>query len=281
MHNEQGPFMMIKKRIPHTLLTILSFTFLSVFGQVASADPIAVATYLFDGNLDAEEAGVASLTAIDPISGNSFRTETVFGTSKTVYRFDGNADPLDEQAGLVLNTTGILTGDNYSVDITFRFDANSSTWESIFGVSNRTSDNAFYVHPTGPLQVYPSALGPDAVTQDEWHRVTLTNDGSRVIGYLDGVFQFDLASTVMNFSTYAGANPDRLIHFFVDNTSGSGGFEEFADGSVSLIRLYDITLDSGEVADLPASVPAPGAFYLLVPGLLLIIAKAKKGRLPL
>ncbi|XOV89934.1 MAG: LamG-like jellyroll fold domain-containing protein [Pseudomonadota bacterium] len=239
-------------------------------GLGAQASPIAVATYLFNGNLNAEEAGVAALTAIDPLGANHFRTETVFGTPKTVYRFDGNTTP-SQQAGLVLDTTGLLDGDdNYSVDITFRFDVNSSSWENIFGVSNRTSDNAFYVSPTGPLQVYPSSLGPDAVTQNEWHRVTLTNSGSQVKGYLDGVFQFDLPSTVMNFSTYSVNNPNRLIHFFADNLVG-GGQGEFADGSVSLIRLYDITLDANEVADLPASVPGPANPLLFLVGLTVLL----------
>lgn len=245
------------------------FSLLGVFSMFASvsamASPIPVATYLFDGNLDAEESGVASLVAIDPLSLNYFRTENVFGVNRTVYRFDGSSSAT-QQAGLSLDTTGLLDGDDtYSVDITFRFDYNNSTWESIFGVSNRTSDNAFYVSPTGPLQVYPSSLGPDAVSQNDWHRVTLTNNGSTVVGYLDGLFQFDLVTPSMNFSSYGG-NPDRLIHFFVDNLIG-GGQGEYADGSVAMIKLYDFELTEEEV---PVLVPGPASIVMFLAGLLLI-----------
>jgi len=256
---------MIKNTSTRMLRATLCSAALLLASTTAIAGPIPVATYLFNGNLNAEEAGVASLSAIDPLGLNHFRTENVFGTNQTVYRFDGNKSPVAQQAGLVLDTGGLLDGDDsYSVDITFRFDNNSSSWESIFGVSNRQSDNGFYVSPTGPLQVYPSSLGPDNVTQDEWHRVTLTNNGSTVVGYLDGIFQFDLVSPSMNFSSYTGANPDRLIHFFVDNVAG-GGQGEFADGSVSLIRLYDIELTGGEVETLP--VPGPATFLLMLTGL--------------
>jgi hypothetical protein len=233
--------------------------------------PIPVATYNFDSTLDAEEAGAPALSAIDPLGQNHFRTETVFGTSRTVYRFDGNNDPVDEQAGLVLSADGLLDADEaYSVELIIRFDINSSTWENIFGVSNRSSDNAFYVAPSGVLQVWPNNLGTEIVTQNAWHHITMTNDGAGVVtGFLDGVFQsFSQSTTSMDFGEYASSNPNRFIHFFADNVQG-GGQEEFADGSVALIRLYDIALTSDEVGDLPSlMVPEPATIALLALGLL-------------
>ncbi len=238
----------------------------------SQASLIPVATYLFDGNLNAEEAGVAANAAMDPAGLNQFQVENVFGTNQTVYRFDGSTTP-SLQSGLVLDTTGILDGDDtYSVDITFRFDNNGSSWENIFGVSNRQSDNAFYVAPSGGLQVWPSSLGPDVVTQNEWHRVTLANNGSTVVGYLDGVFQFDLNTPSMNFSSYTSQNPGRLMHFFLDNVVG-GGQGEFAAGAIASLRLYDIELTEDEVDNLP--VPAPMTLLLFGAGLVLVGRVAK------
>lgn len=249
-----------------------------VFTPLAWATPVPVATYNFNGTLSADESGVPDLTPLDPLGSNQFQTENVFGTNRTVYRFDGNNTPVNEQAGLVLPAGSLLDGDDaYSVEVIFRFDVNSSTWENIFGVSNRKSDNAFYVAPSGGLQVWPVTAGPDPVTQNEWHHVTLTNDGTNVIGYLDGVFQFNLASTSMNFSRYTAENPDRLIHFFADNVVG-GGQGEFADGAVSLIRLYDIALTGEQVANLPLStVSAPPTWMLLSVGMGLFVGLRRRG----
>ena len=231
------------------------------------ATPVAVATWNFNNNLAAMESGAPALTAIDPLGQNGFATDTVFGNSQTVYRFNGNRFPVNEQAGLAVNTTGLLTqGNAYSVDMIFKFNADSGSWKEIFGVSNRTSDNSFYVEPGNHLQIYPVGGGPNLFSFNEYHRISLTNDGNnRLTAYMDGIFQFDLTASVMNFDTYGAANPDRLIHFFADNLI-SGGQGEFASGSVALIRLYDGELSRTEVGQLPttpgATVPEPNAALL-------------------
>ena len=235
------------------------------------ASPTPVATWNFNNTLAADEPGVSALTAIDPLAANGFITDTVFGTTRQVYRFDGNSTPT-QQAGLSINTTGLLNSDNaYSVDMIFQFEADQSSWENIFGVSNRNSDNAFYVQPNNPLQVWPTGGGPSLFTFGQYHRVSLTNDGAgHVTAYLDGVFQFDLTTTSMDFSDYSVANPNRLIHFFADNLAG-GGLGEFADGRVAMIRLFDGELTDQEVDQLPTtppgSVPEPETLALVLSGL--------------
>jgi len=233
---------------------------MGLVGAAAQALPVPVATWNFANTLNAAEAGAPALLAIDPLGLNAFVTDTVFGQSQTVYQFNGNRFPVAQQAGLSLNTTGLLSNGNaYTVDMTFKFNADNGSWKEIFGVSNRTSDNSFYVEPSNHLQVYPVGGGPNLFTFNEYHRVSLTNSGSNhLVAYLDGVFQFDLVSDVLNFDTYGGVNPDKLIHFFADNVQG-GGQGEFASGSVAQIRLYDKELTPGDVGH----VPEP-ASYLLV-----------------
>jgi len=239
----------------------------------AVAAPTPVATYDFTGStLAAAEAGVAPLSAIDPLALNAFVADTVFGTPKTVYRFAGNALPTAQQAGLNLNTTGLLSGTAYSVDLIFSFDSDGPTWERILDASNRQSDNGFYVEPGHKLQIYPVGDGPDTWTFGVYHRVTLTNDGSgHVTAFLDGAFQFDLITAVMDFATYPAANPDKLLTFFADNVIG-GGQGEFVSGKVSLIRLFDLELTPGDVGGIGdgggsggggSSVPAPATLVLI------------------
>jgi len=166
------------------------------------------------------------------------------------------------------------------VHLVFQFEPTSASWENILGVSNRQSDNAFYVSPEGKLQVWPKNIGPSSFTVGNYHRVTLTNKGDgRVTAYLDGVFQFDLESTSMNFSEYATANPDRLMHFFADNVV-AGGQGEFSDGRVALVRLYDVELSGAQAGDLglppQAPVPEPQTWVLLAAGALVLGLAARR-----
>lgn len=233
---------------------------------VVHAAPVPVATWNFNGTLNADEGGAPALTAINPLGANAFVGDTVFGNPQIVYQFNGNAFPVNEQAGVSVSTLGLLANPNaYSVDLIFKFNQNIASWESILGVSNRTSDNSFYVEPGNKLQVYPIGDGPTTFTFGQYHRISLTNNGANhVTAYLDGIFQFDLLTNVMNFDTYGGANPTNLMHFFADNTQG-GGQGEFASGSVALIRLYDGELTRIEVRDLPTGndVPEPGSLALM------------------
>ncbi len=241
----------------------------AVMSTAAMAAPIPVATWNFNNNFHPEEIGAPDMTPIDPLGLNGFMTDTVFGVSETVYRFDGTQLPPTNQAGLSVSTIGLLDmDDSCSIEMLFMFEANQASWELIAGISNRTSDNAFYVEPDDHLQIYPTGNGINIFTFGEYHRVTLTNDrAGHVTAYMEGVFEFDLITSVMDFSSYAVSNPARLIHFFADNVI-SGGQSEFADGRIAMIRLYDDELTDDEVADLENTVPAPGAMFLVGLGLL-------------
>ena len=252
---------------------------------VAFAAPVPVATWSFNGTLAAEEFGKPALTAIDPLGQSGFLADTVFGVSRTVYRFAGTQSP-PEQAGLSVSMDGLLpAGNKYSVEMVFQFEASQSTWKNIFGVSNRTSDNAFYVEPGNKLQVWTAGDGPTNWTFGQYHHVTLTNDGTdHATAYLDGVFQFDLTTTTMNFSAYAAANPSRLITFFADNLI-AGGQGEFSDGRVALIRLYDSELSGADILTLGNSplpiptIPEPETYAMMLAGLGLLGFAARRRKL--
>jgi hypothetical protein len=241
-----------------------------VQAPASAATPVPVATWQFNNTLAADEAGAPALTAIDPLGTSGFMLDDVFGETRAVYRFDGDANPTSAQAGLVVSTLGLLDNDDaYSIDIVFQFEANDASWENIFGVSNRQSDNAFYVSPSNQLQVWPTSTGPTLFTFGEYHRVTLTNRGDgTVTAYMDGILQFDLTTDSMDFSSYSVANPERLIHFFADNVVSGGQFE-YADGRVALIRLYDVELTEDDVGGLvvpPPPIPEPGSAVLMALG---------------
>ena len=188
---------------------------LFLVAHASMAQLIPVATWDFNNTLDAREGGIPALTAIDPLAPDYFVMDTVFGESKWVYRFGGDASPATSQGGLQVSTEGILDlDDKYSVDIVFMFDVGEEdAYNNVLGSCNRSSDNALYIGPSNKPELYPHTPGPTTFTYGEYHRLTLVNrgDGTRTAVYLNGVEQFYGASTVLDFSTYSAQNPDRIL----------------------------------------------------------------------
>ena len=135
--------------------------FTSVFAMIVACGAVTaanaqtpVATYQFNGNLAATQAGVSALTATDPQGTSGFGTASVFGVNHGVYNFVGNTTPL-QQAGLSLNTTGLLT-QNYSIEMVFKFTDRDGAWRRIIDVQNRQSDKASTLNPAIIYMYSPS-----------------------------------------------------------------------------------------------------------------------------
>lgn len=228
-------------------LVVGSIAVSSGFSSAQAATPVA--SYLFNGNLNAQEAGVTALTPVDPSSLNFFSTDTVFGQTRTVYNFIGGANPPSLQSGLSLNTTGLLTSNNqYSVNTIFEFtpgaNNNATGWRRILDVQNRQSDNGFYVNPSSRLAIFPVS-GGGIWTNNTFHQVVLTVDSSNNVNtYFDGTFAFTATTTVMNIN-----NPSNLINFFLDNIVG-GGQREYSNGKIALVELYNGVLTQSDVTAL-------------------------------
>jgi hypothetical protein len=199
------------------------------------------ATYLFNDNLDPETSFAPPLTAVDPLGRNRFETATVYGQERRVYAFDGDDFP-DENAGLKLATTGLVTPFHYSVEMVFQFQEGTSTYRRIIDARGRVSDYGLYVNPSNRLDVYPEF-------EESWlqfftgnyHHVVMTNTAGAVQLYLDGWWQFWIPSTdVMHIN-----NPGDLLYFFTDDESVWG---EVSDGRIALLRLYEGTLSLEDVS---------------------------------
>jgi len=236
------------------------------------------ASYSFQGTLAADQPGVAALVAIDPFAvtplANGFESAVVFGQTQQVYRWHGDGTSPTTQAGLVLDATGLVSYDNYSVELTFEFLEQAQFgggWRRIMDTQNRQSDNGFYVAPGNFLQVYPDVTGSTAFTTPGFHTVVLTNyvvGGVREVkGYLDGVLQISSDTDQLNLDN--ANNPGHLLNFFVDNLASSAQ-QEFADGRIAYLRLYD-----GVVIP---QTPEPGEWALLLPGLAWVGWRARARR---
>jgi hypothetical protein len=204
-----------------------------------------VASYSFYNSLAAQEGGVVALVPINPLGANGFVSDTVFGQTRTVYAFNGNAMPIDQQAGLELVTSGLIAPNNYSVAMIFKFTQNNDLYRRILDVQDGAADSGFYVDVSNLLRVYPVGWGTTQFTNDVYHQVVLTDANTGVVKlYLDGGLEATMNTTLMDIN-----NVDNLLIFFRDNNQGSY-LNEYSSGRVALIQLFDSILSDAEVAAL-------------------------------
>ncbi len=242
----------------------------------APADAATVsATFEFTNNFNAAEPGVAAMTPTDPLGQSGFLVDTVFGQSDTVYRFMGNATPA-AQAGLSLNTTGLVSPTSYSAEMVFSFDGTSG-WRRILDVRDRQSDNGLYVDPSNHLQVFGApGSGPNSFTSGYHHVIlTVAPDGT-VKGYIDGLADFTTTTTEMNITN----SVTNTLNLFLDNVAG-GGQGEFSSGKIAQFRLYNGVLTDAEALQLSQTpiVPEPSTALLGAAGLAgVLLRRHRKAR---
>ena len=240
--------------------------------SLSVAAPVAVATYKFNDSLAADQASAPGLLSVDPFGTNGFETAVVNGSSQRVFHWRGNGGSAAEQAGLTLDATGLVSYDNYSLEMTFEFltgPAFGGGWRRIVDTQNRQSDNGFYVDPDNYLQVYPVVSGSTTFTTPGFHSVVLSNfvvgNVREVKAYLDGVLQLESDTDQLNLDNVN--NPGHLLHFFLDNLAGPAQLE-YADGRIAALTLYD--------GILVATVPEPATWALTIAGLLALASAARR-----
>lgn len=232
------------------------------------------ATFRFNGNLSADEAGVPDLVAVDPLSGNGFETATVLGETRTVYRWDGNRTPLSQQAGLLFDSSSVVTDPtNYTLELVFAFTEDTGTWRAIFNTQGRMADQAFYVEPGDRLQVYNDVTGSTHFTTGDFHYIAMTVKDNNVLAFFDGVQELNSPTDELNIT-----NP--IVALFVDNNLGGPAQTEFADGKIALFRMQAGAVSPEEIARRaeepfkdptpePHPIPLPAAFWAGLPALAL------------
>jgi hypothetical protein len=226
-----------------------------------------VATYTFNNTLSAQQSGVAALSAVDPLGTSGFTTANVFGNLQTVYNFNGASTPAD-QGGLDLNTTGLISGSDYSVEMVVELTSDSG-WRRLLDSQDRQSDAGYYIDPDNAIDNFPNGGGTvNQFTNNTFFDIFVTvNPSNNVVGYLNGGQQFADISTSLDVAT-------NTLGFFLDNTAG-GGQGEWSSGDVALIKVFNTALTADQVEEESAhpfagtggtATPEPGTWILLLAG---------------
>lgn len=211
----------------------------SLFILSAKAD--LVATYTFNNTLNPLQGGVAALTAVDPLSTSGFQTATVFGNTQTTYHFDGSASPVTDQGGLEFNTTGLISSNDYSVEMVVELTSDVG-WRRLLDSQDRQSDDGLYIDPSNNLDSYPNGGSGSLFTNNTFFDIFVTIDPSNTVtGYFSGIQEFSDTSTSLDITS------DNILGFYLDNLVG-GGLGEWSSGNVALIKIFNTALSPGEVA---------------------------------
>ena len=253
-----------------------SAVFLAASALIPAAHADLVATYAFNNTLAAQQGGVAPLTAVDPEHTSGFTTATVFGNTQTVYNFNGVNSPPIDQGGLDFDTTGLISSNDYSVEMVFELTGNSG-WRRLLDSLDRQSDAGLYIDPGDNLDVFPQGGSSSPFTANTFFDVFVTVDPSNTVtGYFSGVKQFSETSTNLDVAT-------NTLGFFLDNLVG-GGQGEWSSGDIALIKVFNTALTADQVAAETAdpfsgvNTPEPGALLLLCGGLAGLAFRARRRR---
>ena len=130
--------------------------------------------------------------------------------------------------GLQLEDAGV--SDNYSIEITFKFDK-VTDWQKIIDFKGRTSDNGLYVY-NGKLQFYDFGIGGDMQAGQEYRVRLERNKNTNVVkGYVNDGLAFEFTDADGH-----AILQDRKAAFFLDDTMTN---DEVSAGAVTRIRISD------------------------------------------
>ena len=211
----------------------------AVFGITSQPN----ADYQFQNNLHSSVGTPPDLTNI--AAGNSFVTDIVDGSSRTVYRFPQGSSVQLQPAN------GVIPTNVYTAVLLFRFD-DVTGWRRILDVKNPPADLGLYLY-YGSLYFFGGASAPSpAITASNYVQIVMTRDASsNVVAYVNGVQQFSFVDSgglaVMDGSP-------QTLRFFKDN-----GNEDPA-GAVARVRLFDKVMPPAQVAvldRLPGGIAPP------------------------
>ena len=244
-------------------LTLLTFSTQSMAGL----DDGLAAYYPFNGNANDESGNGNHGTAIGPTL-----TTDRFGNVESAYSFDGWDDFIALGSNLLLDTLSISIwvrtsstkygpGNSLGV-IRYRLGGFGISMNGTFrpegGAIEDVGKAMFYLESEGQPFNYQTAT--NTYNDDNWHHLALTYDGLTFVVYIDGEPLFNESGAAYS-PVYYG------IGELAVGRDG-GGLNDYFQGSIDDLRIYNRTLLESEVKALYNESPLTGA---ALPSILLLL----------
>ena len=137
----------------------------------------------------------------------------------------------------------------------------SSAIQSVFGNTFALAQRGFWLVYVGSvdqyaLQITHGTAGQqdllymdDTITDNGWHHVCFTGDGSTIKAYLDGSLQ-----TTTEAVTYTGSYGNANNNVEIGSAYNSVSRKYYMDGKICDVRVYDSDIGSAGVSDLAAGI---------------------------
>jgi hypothetical protein len=214
-----------------------TFLVVALLGAQAVNAQTPRADYQLQSTYNSAVSGAPNLVNI----GGGFQTETVDGSSRTVFKFAKNN-------GLQLSpTTPIIPHNNqYTIVLLLRFEQVSG-YNRVIDFKSGDPDSGAYIQD-GHLE-----HGGGRIVANQYVQIVYTRDGTKESqrGYVDGVRVLDgLSASASDLPI----GPSNTLVFFIDDG------DESSIGAIARLRIYDRALSDAEVAALdrlPGPPPAP------------------------
>ena len=237
---------------------------------VSAAAQTPVASYNFNGNLNANQGGAPALGAINS---GSYGMANVFAQNTSVYTTNGS-ELGSNNAGLSLDASSLLSsGSVYTMQMVIsKSQPVNDSWLKVLDVSDRLADAGFYYSPPDQLEIYPTSSAGPNVLYNNFYDIVLAVNGTHEAVYLNGSFVFGDNSGTMDLNV-----ADKKFNFFVDDSAT--GFNEYSNTTVSYIALFNSALTADQIERLPVkAVPEPAPLVALGVGALGLMLRRRSRR---
>ncbi len=220
------------------IITMVSFLFISFFEAQGQTMPRAV--YNFDALDISESTGNFS----DGSAKNNDFYDCGVGENSNALSMEGSADTicLDPKVKSLME-------DNFSLSFYFwpQYEVESYTLFSIQNNCERDSSLNIRFTANNELRIELAANAGDAVnffhtitTDICWHQIVLTRNGTTYSLYVDGAFVESI-----EFLTDISFGKNHPV--YVGFSECVGRFDEYYDGRIDEIRIYDTAIDENEI----------------------------------
>jgi hypothetical protein len=183
-----------------------------------------------------ETDGTTAYDSVGQNHGTVYGAQWTTGQVGGALSFDGDGDYVEVDA------IAPLAGDTLTAQAWIQFDEFAGLWNPVLTQASMTNDGYYLYVVNGKPSFYvidgfnySHAISPETINADQWYHVAVTNDGSTLKLYVNGLLKASVSSsgfTGVNQNAYIGCVPAINLYY---------------NGLIDDVRIYDRALYAEEI----------------------------------